>query len=1163
MATTNYFKRYFDSSLFDGLTINQSGAKNLGWCSFLCTKIDPKESEIALASSWQNWKQYGGAFIFSFKEPDLSTNEKVTAFLKLIASYLDAQYGSQSMAIVWLEDPTANTFTTANTTSMTLSVNAFDAVIVDSSLNDKITVDLTFTISGNSILTFNDDGENSSFLFKSSNTGKVKLVSSPIDNNSEVSPNQATLPFYNSNRGCFLFDIYFQQRHDFDVFDVGIKYFYPSGTDIESFTYPIAGSLDCSTFIGFNASIDPVDVLNDKIKNNSGFALRTYFSFTGKSIEDKDVNLVSNFRTNFGHVLSLAANQSKDSLGYPKVDQGILVFQSVKEDKTGHYYLVPSGKFSVITEIGNAKSNILVGLSGTETVSCSTVDDKNDIVCFHPGKSAYAPKFPLLPGQDDEDASSPKLEDKITTSWISFEKNGDNADNIYYSQPKGASLYAKAHGVGTQVPSLLGFYAPETDNLSEHDAIFPITPYAGLDLNTDSQLQGVTQFETQILGPYRKHIIHEASISKKEALLAMPLKTGLKSVDPIYSTSPQGLLVEVGTAQSSSQWAQLQLANNKVKEYEHGVAKERTYSLDFENLGAVLQSAFQTSEQFLVVSLDKGGNLGEFSNEMSIEGWPFLLNVPKEDTYGQYNNVLIFKFCKGTLQDLVKNTKHWTNPSSFNITDNGGLTSISSWLSSYVEKGVEQYTTNNDQDFYKFYQVATDPNWNGILALSTDISLEDFPEQLQGLLGGINTDKFRSHHFGIDVNHVTPDGDSNTLSMSPESSLFGLINYVDPLFEKSHEDLSVYRENVSLDSSKDYEFKVLLLKVLFENSKIKAFNSYIQIVLNKLFDEKVISENKDNLIIMKGTYEDHDGLPTYIFNSTGDADLSIDSLILNKVEIIKSDFSTLLPQGQDDATKVNARFSFWGFIDFHQLDGFDMFSFGNEQGENLNQKGLSFSNLYVDMSFALDTPSSKTFEFDISHISFNIGQSTTRDASLVPHFPLNLTGLISGDENDSPSKQNYLPVQLAQLNQQQQVSGKWYGLVFDLNMGTLGALAAKGGFTSSFIALWNVGATGASAGIRLPGVNTQSKFLSLQSVLKLDINTITLSGATIQKEENSAETDTPPDTGVYVMKINKIALKILSLTLPPGGDIDFYLFGDPDANADPSSLGWYAAYQKS
>ena len=511
---------------------------------------------------------------------------------------------------------------------------------------------------------------------------------------------------------------------------------------------------------------------------------------------------------------------------------------------------------------------------------------------------------------------------------------------------------------------------------------------------------------------------------------------------------------------------------------------------------------------------------------------------------------------------MVKNTKHWTNPSSFNVTENGGLASISNWLSNYVEKGIEQFSTNNDQDFYKFYQVATDPNWNGILALSTDISLEDFPEQLQGLLGGINTDKFRSHHFGIDVNHVTPDGDSNTLNMSPESSLFGLINYVDPLFEKSHQDLEIYRENASIDSSKDYEFKVLLLKVLFENSKIKAFNSYIQIVLNKLFDEKVVSENKNNLIIMKGTYEDHDGLPTYIFNSTGDADLSIDSIILNKVEIIKSDFSTLLPQGQDDATKVHARFSFWGFIDFHQLDGFDMFSFGNEEGEDLHQKGLSFSNLYVDMSFALDTPSSKTFEFDISHISFNIGQSTTRDASLVPHFPLNLTGLISGDDNNTPSKQNYLPVQLTQLNQQQQVSGKWYGLVFDLNMGTLGALAAKGGFTSSFIALWNVGATGASAGIRLPGVNTQSKFLSLQSVLKVDINTITLSGATIQKGDEKEGEDTPPDTGVYVMKINQIALKILSLTLPPGGDIDFYLFGDPNANADPSSLGWYAAYQK-
>jgi hypothetical protein len=86
--------------------------------------------------------------------------------------------------------------------------------------------------------------------------------------------------------------------------------------------------------------------------------------------------------------------------------------------------------------------------------------------------------------------------------------------------------------------------------------------------------------------------------------------------------------------------------------------------------------------------------------------------------------------------------------------------------------------------------------------------------------------------------------------------------------------------------------------------------------------------------------------------------------------------------------------------------------------------------------------------------------------------------------------------------------------------------------------------------MKLPGVNPQAPSFSLQGVLKLDIGTITLSLAT----------GSGPGNMQYLMRINKIVLKLLSLSFPSNANIGFFLFGNPDEQAPPESLGWYAAY---
>jgi len=48
-----------------------------------------------------------------------------------------------------------------------------------------------------------------------------------------------------------------------------------------------------------------------------------------------------------------------------------------------------------------------------------------------------------------------------------------------------------------------------------------------------------------------------------------------------------------------------------------------------------------------------------------------------------------------------------------------------------------------------------------------------------------------------------------------------------------------------------------------------------------------------------------------------------------------------------------------------------------------------------------------------------------------------------------------------------------------------------------------------------------------------------------------------------VLKFNDLGVKFFGLLkLPPSGNTNFYLFGDPNATDKPKNVGWYAAYNK-
>lgn len=868
--------------------------------------------------------------------------------------------------------------------------------------------------------------------------------------------------------------------------------------------------------------------------------------------------------------------------------------------QTPTYYLTPTGRFVLsadpVAGAAPGTAQMLCGLAGVETIAFDspTEDYQGDILRFHPDQPAYAPVFPLPAvnlRQPDSPLVSPHLlRDDYRTAWATINRGtikssgtGPTTPNGYYSQPDGAPFYTGGQAPGnrpaaTTGPPLLDFYPALLANLTGDTAAdsFPLVPYRGpfqdgsAPALTPEQMAG---YESQLISPTRKQQV--VAIKARAGAFARPeAGAGASSAagegagtGTCRITTPQGLLATVPLT-PGARWEQLLLARNAVD--------GTVYELAFANLDPVLQDAVQTNQQFLVVTRLDGLTDTTFQNVIRIAGWPFQIEVGKGNTLGDYRNVLIFKFIRGKLSELIRNPSNWTSADAFNATGGQGLAFLSQWLQDYIAEAREMAAAEQRQGvqnsyFQHFLDIVDSETWNGILALKVDIELSQFPPVLKGLLGGIDLTRFHAHHFGAEVSFVqaTPDGTTDpcaAIGITGNSSLFGLVYYVD----------AAYQAQVALGGSPDrpvpaaagdYDFKVLTLKVLFENTAIKSFDSTLQLTVNRWFGEQVRSvvapdgtpvDLPSPAILLTGAYEEHDGEAVFTFSSRSDRLFRLSSNVLGVVEALQTQFATLADRGGPSGDQVQCRFTLTCLLNFLPAAGFDLFSFGSDWAGDRpgSRQGLYASNLYIDMEFPAATPTQRTFAFNPTAMAFNLDQSRARPGSLYRNFPVKLVGLIAGTADQGPDKAGYLRVSLdgpafTGLRE------AWNGLVLQLDLGTVGALAENAGLTAQLLAAWSPGSGGTrdkydvQVGLKLPGTGGDDRLFSLQGVLKLAVDDIQLLQGTTR--------DGRP---AYLMKLTQIGLKFLGIKLPFSGNTVFFLFGAPNPGAPQNSLGWYAAYNK-
>ncbi|MDO8185506.1 hypothetical protein Q5424_13915 [Conexibacter sp. JD483] len=1131
-----------------------AGSAGPGWVAFVAFAAD-QPAELTLAQAWSNYLgnprggRNGGCFVLA-QAPPAAQASWLDGFERAVAERNRA-FGDFAYRFLFFGDPTipaaavgsvAFSTTDAERPGVVQGLAGSETAIVASQFGISIanSAYLRLDLDGGG-LRFAPNGDAGVVLL----ANKYRAATRPLDGGGDVA-----VPLAGTGGGTLRFGLQLRvarepERDDFTLLDVGLKWFSGIGSGaarrIVSLRYPLFGPPLDGAAIPFDVSFDPLRPLARD---------RTAFTFRGQPERDGRVcaPMESALRDGLLHPLRIR----------PLAGSAQLVLQRdrVTVDSPGSHqrelvYLAPSGPYALLP--GDSRPAAERVMCGTSPLEQIVVDPPGSLLTFHPDQPAYSPLLESPPPP----AGAPRLTADYLTAWATVTSAGDPSGPapLYLAQPQGAALYA--HGDRADVPYLVHAETPAAAlRDARASASYPLAQYAQLAFggrpDTFDAAQ-VARLERAVLSVERR------------ARIAGSGSRPSGGDGPRRVTTPQGFILDLGPDGS---WRRIHLGQTSWSPDPARVPPTVT-TLAFADPDDSVRGAFQTNQQFLVVTQPRTpwrlvgstspppqpGWKTTFEDALAPQGWPFDIRVGSGSNPGDYRNVLIFKFCDGSLEARVDDVARWTAAGDFN----SDPTDVAAWLRDYIEQAKVLAAGPDGDYFRRFVEAVTSPSWRGLLALRADADATLLPQELRGLAAGIDPDRFNAHHVGIDLSFVDTAG--GRLAPDGNSSVFATVYYVDPDYAANLAAGASPDLPVPVTGTDDFAFRVLSLKTLFVNAQVTAFASKAQVTLDRLFGEQVsgltlnAQPAPSSSLVLDGTYENHDGVGIYVFATGADARFGLVSNLWRSLEIVRATFSTLRAPA---AGTVLSRFSFQGFLDFATTevdDGsggrvpFDLLSFGGTgAGPDPTGSGLPFGELHLDMSFDTASPGSPSFAFLIDQMTFAPTVAQARATSLFARMPLTLTGIVAG--RTPPADLGYLPVSPLGLPGAP-LGDAWHGLVFTLDLGSAGALAARAGFSAQLLLAWGPASQGNSfrlaLGLALPGASPTSRGLSLQGVLKLTIDRLLLYR--------------DPGSGTFVLRLTNVLLSLLGVKLPPGTSTAFIVFGNPDPN-QRDTVGWYAAVNR-
>ena len=857
------------------------------------------------------------------------------------------------------------------------------------------------------------------------------------------------------------------------------------------------------------------------------------------------------------------------------------------------------------------RDQVVLGTSGLEYVELPL--DGGAVAFFDSGHDAFAPGALAAapPGATaaapDEGPPQP-LTGLATTSYLTFLPAQPGAGFDYYAQPQQAPLYAPplqaprraTNGAVPLPPGFLEFVplpagtigaAPPPDGADAGEAgpaVFPVGMYAAL---PPSLAWAARAVEEAALAPARR-----------AAITTPAPATSAAEATPSRAVTPQGL---VGSL-AGDEWAAIQLANLPGTETPdltltrvrgpkppHGLLSllqsnqlfavvanpdifmeqaSVRYQLTAERILILLQGkriddttatklrgwygadgyrVYATEPEFLAV-IPPEANLppevvaavldvaGLFKADL--QGWTFQLSPRSWRATEGDPTLMLFKYCNRSLADLVADPASWGWPQAA-VRTGSTIAATQGLIQGIFTAAREAPDGSPEKRFYE--QVVNDATWNGTLFLNAPVSLADFPDELQFVLGGVDTTRFFAHHVGFSLTPFRLQGTPQRIEPR-QTAAFGLIRYSDPT------------DLVHGVDTKGFAFKTLALSARFANAALADFSAQVELLVTRLFGDgvtKVLTEHGNNLVL-DGSVQRQNGAPTYAFTLRGSNLFRLNRSALQSVEVLGVQLQT--SSGSSSQGMVTAEFVLTGNLRFDELYPFDLFSFGPQRIVAKDATPLDgwlrFGNLAVAMSFPLGSPGQQTFRLNEGRVGFDAAASITRPGSLVAGFPLQLSRLVASTVPADPKQKGQKPEDLGFTSvsapiDQALLSPPWYGLVFTLDLGTVGALAGSAGMSVELLAAWAPGATGDERPLFLALKLPSGPSWPLQGVLRLSFRSFQFTVSEDTKGQRA-----------YMLRMHRFALSLLGWSFPPG-TTDVLLFGNSDPGTRPV-LGWYAAYSK-
>ena len=1112
----------------------------------------PQEKEIIeLSSVFSENPETLASVIFSSADSELSPNLAEALADRVFSDWVDAAYGRQ--AIIWLENPA-------------LLPPGQPPLI--QFRNQKIVGEARLELPGGWVLNCA-----SSASLSAQTSGKEDGIYFLVGGGSETAvffldklPDQsqyqcihARICLSGASCGCLRFEFSLSPSVFFRHMRIGTQFVYPEGGELDHSCSLWLNIFDTEkheneNWLHFDVFMDPADLfMNVSGTDHSPSLSRTAFYFVSHEDDGEpgdSVNWESCYETTNGSPLRFSPSFLRGNPGYPQNENAArLVFSRTPDRTDSTLDMNPSGDFAVsLTSEKNEQGEIrfMCGYSGTEFL----IMQPGDTIRFRSGMPAFAPRLqPVDPeiGAAD-DPSAPLLTRDALTSWVSFLPGEGHPAIAYISQPKGFNLFAPLADTDSLLsPSIPSILFPEAA-----PPFIPLSPYADAELEafaeeksrTRSDIplkQRLCELESRIISPTRRKALG-ASISHSPRLL--------HAADGEERTiaTPSGLTATL----QGSRWAAVHLARLK------GESNSRLW---FENPSPQLVEAFQTNDLFLVVNdpthlgtlcAPAGGSA--FHDRLSLLGWTFDSGIGQSPGYGDYAGIMILKGRQGKLYDpadeekkdgkpasLVANVDHWTRRDLFSSP--GGDASqqflLSEWLVSYFK---EAFHNPDQENFGHFHRIASDPSWTGILFLRVPLSRNSLPRQMKGLLHGTGGEPVYIHHWGIGINSARQKG--MNVEQDDSAALFGLIHYTDQYLKDG------VVEPVPAASG-DYDFKLLMLHVLFHDSCVKTFQCYSQLTLGRLLSMPVdrMDErgNAYRAVLMQGIYQDRDGDSVFLLNAVAPSTFLMKNGIVESVTLSGVEMLSLDSDGNDILFSLEGTL---GFSLIHRSGEearpplLDLYSYGGLSDSR--RTGLAWTGGGLRLQYNGET----TIWSVADNLLLAPFKSEPRPGSLVSALHLTPDSFLSGDGEKTPEKSGF-----ASMRTGCSLGGvgntSWTGFTLHVNMGTLGELASKAGLSAKILLAWsNESAGDAQAGgiwIKMPGIEGDG--ILLQNILKLTTGAVSL-GFDDEKQ-------------AYFLLIDNIALSILGIAkLPSNGNTRFYLFGAASENAEENALGWYAMYQR-